>query len=175
MSNLGSQLDAVKSKENFLEKITRFIPGYNGYVNRDNSRELDTILRNTLADRLDANHIKLKNVTLNLSQRGKLFESDGIDKLDKKLQLSVAKFKSAARGYSGAFDVVKVKEEKLNQLYEFDANLFDDVESISAACSEMDTNSKSNVDLKPSMEKVSALLDELVKLFEERELILKTV
>lgn len=175
MTNLGSQLDAVKSKENFLEKITRFIPGYNGYVNRDNSRELDTILRNTLATRLDANHIKLKNVVLNLSQRGKLFESDGIDKLDKKLQLCVAKFKSAARGYSGAFDVVKVKEEKLNQLYEFDANLFDDVESISTACTEMDTNSKSNIDLKPSMEKVSALLDELVKMFEERENILNTV
>lgn len=175
MSNLGSQLDAVKSKENFLEKITRFIPGYNGYVNRDNSRELDTILRNTLATRLDANHIKLKNVVLNLTQRGKLFESDGIDKLDKKLQLCVAKFKSAARGYSGAFDVVKVKEEKLNQLYEFDANMFDDVENISAACTEMDTNSKSNIDIKPPMDKVGLLLDELVKMFEERENILNTV
>ncbi len=175
MSNLGSQLDAVKSKENFLEKITRFIPGYDGYVNRDNSRELDTILRNTLATRLDANHVKLKNTILNLTQRGKLFESDGIDKLDKKLQLCVAKFKAAARGYSGAFDVVKVKEEKLNQLYEFDTNLFDDVEAISAACTEMDDNSKANVDIKPSMEKAGSLMDQLVKLFEERESILNTV
>lgn len=175
MSNLGSQLDAVKSKENFLEKITRFIPGYDGYVNRDNSRELDTILRNTLATRLDANHVKLKNTILNLTQRGKLFESDGIDKLDKKLQLCVAKFKAAARGYSGAFDVVKVKEEKLNQLYEFDANLFDDVEAISAACTEMDDNSKANVDIKPSTEKAGSLMDQLVKLFEERESILNTV
>jgi len=175
MSNLGSQLDQVKSKENFLEKITRFIPGYNGYVNRDNSRELDTLLRNTLASKLDTNHILLKNTTLNLSQKGKLFESDGIDKLDKKLQLCVAKFKSAARGHSGAFDVVKVKEDKLNQLYEFDANLISNVETVSAACSEMDTNSKSNIDLKPAMEKVSALLDELVKQFDARELILKNV
>ncbi len=157
MTNLGSQLDAVKSKENFLEKITRIIPGYDGYVNRDNSRELDTILRNTLATRLDANHIKLKNVTLNLSQRGKLFESDGIDKLDKKLQLCVAKFKSAARGYSGAFDVVKVKEDKLNQLYQFDANLLN------------------NVDIKADMDKAGSLMDELVKQFEERENILNTV
>lgn len=175
MSNLGSQLDAVKSKENFLEKITRFIPGYDGYVNRDNSRELDTILRNTLATRLDANQVKLKNTVLNLTQRGKLFESDGIDKLDKKLQLCVAKFRAAARGYSGAFDVVKVKEDKLNQLYEFDANLFDDVEAISAACTEMDDNSKANVDIKPSMEKAGSLMDQLVKLFEERENILNTV
>jgi len=175
MSDLNSQLDQVKSKENFLEKITRFIPGYNGYVNRDNSRELDTILRNTLAARLDTNHMNLKNTTLNLSQRGKLFESDGIDKLDKKLQQCVAKFKSAARGYSGAFDVVKVKEDKLNQLYEFDANLLSNVESISAACMEMENNTKSNIDIKPSLEKVSALLDELIKQFDARENILNTV
>lgn len=175
MSNLGSQLDAVKSKENFLEKITRFIPGYDGYVNRDNSRELDTILRNTLATRLDANHVKLKNTILNLTQRGKLFESDGIDKLDKKLQLCVAKFKAAARGYSGAFDVVKVKEDKLNQIYEFDANMFDDVEAISSACTEMEDNSKSNVDIKASMDRASGLMDQLVKMFEERENILNTV
>jgi hypothetical protein len=175
MSNLNSQLDAVKSKENFLEKITRFIPGYNGYVNRDNSRELDTILRNTLATQLDTNHMKLKNSILNLSQRGKLFESDGIDKLDKKLQQCVAKFKSAARGYSGAFDVVKVKEDKLNQLYEFDANLLGNVETISGACAEMENNTKTSVDVKPSLEKVSALLDELVKQFDEREKILNAV
>lgn len=175
MSNLGSQLDAVKSKENFLEKITRIIPGYDGYVNRDNSRELDTILRNTLATRLDANHIKLKNVTLNLSQRGKLFESDGIDKIDKKLQLCVAKFKSAARGYSGAFDVVKVKEDKLNQLYQFDASLLNNVDTISAACQDMDNNSKANVDIKNDMDKAGSLMDELIKLFDERENILNTV
>lgn len=175
MADLNSQLDAVKSKENFLEKITRIIPGYDGYVNRDNSRELDTILRNTLAIRLDANHIKLKNTILNLSQRGKLFESDGIDKLDKKLQLAVGKFKAAARGYSGAFDVVKVKEDKLNQLYQFDASMLTNVDNISAACTEMDTNSKSNVDVKPSMEKVSAALDEIISMFEQRENILNTV
>ena len=175
MADLNSQLDAVKSKENFLEKITRIIPGYDGYVNRDNSRELDTILRNTLATRLDANHAKLKNVVLNLSQSGKLFESDGIDKLDKKLQLCVGKFKAAARGYSGAFDVVKVKEDKLNQLYQFDASLLNNVDLISAACTDMDNNSKAKVDIKADMEKAGLLMDELIKMFDQREQILNTV
>jgi hypothetical protein len=175
MSDLNSQLDAVKSKENFLEKITRFIPGYNGYVNRDNSRELDTILRNALAVNLDENHVKLKNTILNLSQKGKLFETDGIDKLDKKLQQCVAKFKAASRGYSGAFDVVKVKEDKLNQLYQYDASLLMDVESITGACTEMESGSKEGVDIKPAAEKISSMLDELLKKFDAREQILNTV
>ncbi|KXK54257.1 MAG: hypothetical protein UZ05_CHB002000909 [Chlorobi bacterium OLB5] len=175
MADLNQQLDAVKSKENFLEKITRIIPGYDGYVNRDNSRELDTILRNTLAARLDANQVKLKNVVLNLSQRGKLFESDSIDKLDKKLQLCVGKFKAAARGYSGAFDVVKVKEDKLNQLYQFDASLLNNVDVISESCTALENSSKANTEIKAETEKTSTLLDELVKMFDEREKILNTV
>jgi hypothetical protein len=175
MADLSSQLNQVKSKENFLEKIARIIPGYNGYVNKDNSRELDTMLRNELAVRLDGSHMKLKNTILNLSQKGKLFETGGIDKLDKRLQQAVNKFRSAARGYSGAFDVVKVKEDKLNQLYEFDANLLDDVENINNACSELENNSKADTDIKPSIDKIGSLLDEIIKQFEQRESILNTV
>ncbi len=175
MTDLNTTLQQVKSNESFLERIKRFIPGYDGYVNRDNSRELDTLLRNKLAVDLDSNHIKFKNTILNLSQRGKLFESDGIDKLDKRLQTAVNKFRSAARGYSGAFDVVKVKDDKLNQIYQFDASLLDGVEAISAACTELETNSKSNLDIKAAMDKIGELLETMVQHFDERESILSAV
>lgn len=175
MADLNTSLQQVKSNESFLERIKRFIPGYDGYVNRDNSRELDTILRNKLAVELDSNHVKLKNTVLNLAQRGKLFESDGIDKLDKKLQTAVNKFRSAARGYSGAFDVVKVKDDKLNQIYQFDAGLLDGVDSISASCTELETNSKSNVDISPSVDKMGTLLETMIKHFDDRESILSTL
>ena len=175
MTDLGTSLQQVKSNESFLERIKRFIPGYDGYVNRDNSRELDTVLRNKLAIELDSNHVKLKNTVLNLAQRGKLFESDGIDKLDKKLQSAVNKFRSASRGYSGAFDVVKIKDDKLNQIYQFDAGLLDGVEAISAACGELETNSKSNVDIAPSVDKIGTLLESMIKHFDDRESILSSL
>src|SRR5438477_11749390 len=127
MTDLNSQLNQVQSNESFLERIKRYIPGYSGYVNRDNSREIDSILRNKLASDLDANQSKLKNSLNNLSAAGKLFETPNLEKLDKKLQKAVASFKSASRGFSGAFDVVKIKEEKLNQLYSFDSMLVDNV------------------------------------------------
>jgi hypothetical protein len=175
MADLNAQLNQVRSNESFLEKMARFIPGYNGYVNRDNARELDTQLRSALAVSLDANHMKLKNTILNLSQRGKLFESDGIDKLDKKLQTATAKFRSASRGYSGAFDVVKIKEDKLNQVYQFDSNMIDGVTTITGACAEMENNAKSDVDIKPSMEKIGDMLDNLIRQFDERESILSAL
>ncbi len=91
MPDLNEQLHQVKSNENFLEKIKRIIPGYDGYVNRDNSRELDLRLRNGLAENLDNNKAVLKNTVLNLSKSGKLFQTESIDKIQNKLQEVIAK------------------------------------------------------------------------------------
>ena len=173
MSDLQDKLGQIKSKESFLEKIKRYIPGYDGYLNRDNSRELDTILRNKLASLLEENKTKIKNTVSNLSKSGKLFDSADIDKIDKKNENAIAKFHSAARGYSGAFDVVKVKEEKLTLLYENDLSLLADVENINSAFLELETNSASNLDTKESVSKISVALDNILLKFESRENLLR--
>ncbi len=175
MDDLNQKLQQVKSNESFLEKVKRIIPGYDGYVNRDNSRELDTKLRNTLAQYLDNNKTALKNTVLNLSKTGKLFQTDGIDRLQNKLQEVIAKLRSAARGYSGAFDVVKIKDDKLNQIYQFDSGLIDLVNNVNGTCSELETNSSSNVDINAAQQKLSDLLDNFIKQFNERENILRNL
>ena len=173
--DLQSNLNQIKGKESFLEKIKRFIPGYDGYVNRDNSRELDTMLRNQLASRLETNKVKISNTVSNLSSSGRLFESSNIDKIDKKNETAIAKFKSAARGYSGAFDVVKVKEEKLAQLYGFDESLLSNVESVCGLFSELETASKAGGEIKEYIAKICAALDDLIQKFSYRENILSAL
>jgi hypothetical protein len=173
MSDLHGKLEQIKSKENFLEKIKRWIPGYDGYVNRDNSRELDTILRNQLATRLEDNKTKIKNTVSNLSKNKKLFESQDIDKLDKKNENVIAKLKSAARGYSGAFDVVKIKEEKLTQIYEYDALMIGDVEALDGLFSELENNSAADTDIKETTGKISSMLDDMLRKFDARETLLR--
>jgi len=173
MSDLNSHLEQVKLNETWLEKIKRYIPGYDGYVNRDNSRELDTILRNSLANKLDDNKTKIKNTILTLSKDGKLFETSDLEKLDKKNENAIAKFKSAARGYSGAFDVSKVNEDKLNKIYEFDFNLLTYVENVNKDFSDMETKVNAKEDLKIHISQISKNLDELLKKFDEREDILR--
>ncbi|MGV8017901.1 MAG: hypothetical protein AB2L26_06910 [Ignavibacteria bacterium] len=173
--DLQSNLNQIKGKESFLEKIKRFIPGYDGYVNRDNSRELDTMLRNQLASRLETNKVKISNTVSNLSSSGRLFESSNIDKIDKKNETAIAKFKSAARGYSGAFDVVKVKEEKLAQLYGFDESLLSNVESVCGLFSELETASKAGGEIKEYIAKIGAALDDLIQKFSDRENILSAL
>ncbi len=174
MSDLQSNLDQIKSKESFLERIKRHIPGYDGYLNKDNSRELDTILRNQLAVGLEQNKTKIKNATQGLTRNGKLFEAGDIDKIDKKNENAIAKLRSAARGYSGAFDVVKIKEDKLNMLYDFDSALLGLIENLNSYFSELENNCSGNLDIKEPVTKISAALDELLKKFDERETLLRS-
>jgi hypothetical protein len=50
-----------------------------------------------------------------------------------------------------------------------------DVEGITAACAEMEADAKAGTDIKAASDKVSAMLDELVRKFDAREQILNTV
>jgi hypothetical protein len=175
MSDLQSQLNAVKSNESWLEKIKRYIPGYDGYVNKDNARELDTMVRNQLASKLEENKARIKNAVSSLSKNGRLFETSDIDKIDKKNENCIGQFKSAARGYSGAFDVIKIKEDKLNRIYEFDEALLSDVTNINSLFSALENNAAANLDVSGDVSKVSSALDELLRKFQERENILRTL
>ncbi|MDD5362657.1 MAG: hypothetical protein PHN88_11030 [Ignavibacteria bacterium] len=173
--DLQSNLDRIKGNESFFEKMKRIIPGYDGYVNKDNSRELDTIIRNKLALKLETNKVKISNTVSNLSSAGRLFETAGVDKIDKKNETAIAKFKSAARGYSGAFDVVKVKEDKLAQLYGFDEALLSSVDNVCGMFDELENASKPGGDIKDVIAKIGTALDELIQKFNDRENILNVL
>ncbi len=173
MNDLQSKLEQVKSNESWLEKIKRYIPGYDGYVNRDNSRELDTIPRNKLAVLLDENKTKLKNTVSVLSENGNLLSVTGLDKIDKKNETVIAKLRSAARGYSGAFDVVKIKEDKLNQLYQFDGSLLENAEAVCNKFADLETKAKAKEDLSAHVSEISDTLDGFLNKFDEREDILR--
>jgi len=173
MSDLKSKLDFIKSKESFFEKIKRIIPGYDGYANRDNSRELDTLLRNQLAMKLEHNRIKIRNTISNFSKNNRLFLATDIDKIEKKNDTAIAKFRSASRGYSGAFDVVKIMDDKLEKIYEFDASLLTGVEEIGTLFDSLESISEQNLDTKEAEAKVSKALTDLILKFDERDALLK--
>jgi hypothetical protein len=173
MSDLKSKLDFIKSKESFLEKIKRIIPGYDGYANRDNSRELDTLLRNQLAMKLEHNRIKIRNTISNFSKNNRLFLATDIDKIEKKNDTAIAKFRSASRGYSGAFDVVKIMDDKLEKIYEYDASLLSGVEEIGTLFDSLESISEQNLDTKDAEAKVSKALTDLILKFDERDSLLK--
>ena len=59
-------------------------------------------------------------------------------------------------------------------LYEFDSNLFGYIENISSLFTELENNSAANTDVRDTINKISAALDDLLKKFDEREGLLRS-
>lgn len=129
-----SLLDKIKGDMAGLEKtMANVIPGYKGYKQKELRREADKLLRDTLADRMRTVKRQLDGLQKDLISSGKFDLLDDVESVATQLQTFIDRVRTASYGYSGLFDAVKVKEEDLDRLYEFDAHMMDYVERIEGA------------------------------------------
>lgn len=127
----GDLRDTVASAMGGLEKLTAKIPGYKGYKDKEQRREADKLLREQLALELDDQQKRMSELQIQLLNSGQIEYVDDLDRAVTKIQLLSDKVKSASYGYAGLFDAVKVKEEQLDALYEFDNRMLDYADDIS--------------------------------------------
>jgi len=106
-----------------LEGLVSKIPGYKGYKDKELRREADKLLREQLANQLDEQRQRLGEVQNRLISQALIEYLDDVERAVGKLQLLIDRVKTASYGYAGLFDAVKVKEEQLDALYEFDNSM----------------------------------------------------
>ncbi len=126
-----------KRKLGFLEKAIRIIPGYRGYKGKEERRDNDQLFRMMLVNRLDELRKTVNNLASRLKGPDAFTLAGGLDSLIKKLEKVQDQIRFADRGYSGWFDMHKVRESELDKLYEFDVDLKVDVEDLEDAFTDM--------------------------------------
>ena len=120
----------AKGEMRLSERILAAIPGFHGYKEKELRRESDKLIRNHLYLQLIAMKNDLRTVSQKLADRRWLDVLQDIDRLVAKVERVSQKVNHASYGYAGFFDVVKVKEENLDKMIEFDNNLVDDAEGL---------------------------------------------
>lgn len=115
-----------------LERLFSKLPGFRGYKDKELRREADKLLRDQLAAKFDDQRQRLSELQMQLISRVQIEFLDDIDRAALKLQLLVDRIKTASYGYAGLFDAVKVKEEQLDALYEFDNQMLDLADDVAA-------------------------------------------
>jgi hypothetical protein len=116
--NVSGQVDPFK-------KLVSFIPGFSGYVERQNRRDADKLVRETVARRFDELWKRTSNLQVDMVNAGKIEYVDDMEKAALQLRTFIDKISTASRGYSGLFDAVKINEKELEQLYNFDLAFFE--------------------------------------------------
>lgn len=124
--------EKVQASQNKLEELASKIPGYSGYKQKEQRREADKLLRLQVARRYQEQLDRLSGIQYTLTSRGRLASIVTLERAVMKLQHLIDRVKTASYGYAGVFDALKVDEDVLDRLYDYDRGLLDGVDKIAA-------------------------------------------
>jgi hypothetical protein len=118
-------LSRVMAEQDVFKKLAANVPGFSGYVERQNRRAADKLLREAVARRFEDLWKRLSSLQVELVQGGQIELLDEIERAALQLRTFTDRIKTAAYGYSGVFDAVKIDAADLDRLYRFDLAFFE--------------------------------------------------
>ena len=169
---MSDLLNKISGARGGLEKLVSSIPGYKGYKEKEMRREADRILRETLARKYEEQWSRLNGVQKRLLAAGGIEYMDDVEGAATKLRGFIDKLKTAAMGYGGLFDAVRVKEAELDKLYAFDESLADGVTQISGTIDALDAAIAANQGVSEAIDRFDDQCRYLVTTFEKRREVL---
>lgn len=167
--------DKIEQQYTPAEKVINAIPGWSGYQKRQKRRQADKLLRQTLADKLEAQRRRLNTAQKELLERGRLDLVDDVESASTQLKTFADRVRFASYGYAGLFDAVKIRENELKQLYDFDAALIDYVERLDTANNHLREAIAQEEGVEETIEVIKDITGEANVTFDQRQrLILET-
>lgn len=117
---MSDMYDKIESMQGGLEDLARQIPGFKGYLEKEDRREADKLLREKIVRVFEALESRLNQYEKRLVDAGGLEHMEKVQSVNTKLRTFIDRVDSAPRGYAGLFDAIKVREPELARLYAFD-------------------------------------------------------
>lgn len=162
-------LEKIKGEMGGLERFVSKIPGYKGYKEKEQRREADTLLRDHLVRQFEEQQRKLNDQKLQLLSSGLIEFMDDLDRASTRLESFIIKIRTASQGYAGFFDAVKVKEEELDALYNFDNALLEGASQLEASISQLSSAIMAKEGVAQAIADLVALTGELNDTWARRE------
>lgn len=165
---MSDLFDKVTGQMDFVKQLASKIPGFSGYVERQNRRAADKLLRETVADRFEELWKRTSHIQTDMVNEGMITLIDDMEQAAIKLRTFADKIRTATYGYAGFFDAVKIKETELAQLYQFDLAFFDVAEQIGRGLDNLEASMGDEDGLKAAIRNLIALAREAVTNFDRR-------
>ena len=155
---------------NWIEDILRIIPGFKGYLEKEYRRESDELQREWLADRLTRSKRAIGDLTRPLADAGQIDILPQIDRLRGRLDKLISRIRGAMQGYSAFFDLVRVREDLLERIYEHDTALIAEVDALGTAVERLPGRPD---DITSALPDLHEQIDAMERRWDEREDMLK--
>lgn len=133
-------LQRVTSQQDAFTKLLSKLPGFKGYIARADRRAADKLLRETISEKFQAVWVRLSGIQRDLVVSGHIDVLDEIEVGAIRLRQFIDRVKTAAYGYSGFFDSVKINEAELDMVYQYDLTLVTLADEVNAAVDNLEAS-----------------------------------
>ena len=116
--------ELVSSGKSGLQKLWEKIPGIKGYEKKEDRRDTDKIVRETIAQRFSEQWERISAVEKDLAKGAGIMYLSDVESAAMKIRTFADRIRTAAYGYAGLSDAVKVDDIALQQIYDYDLYLF---------------------------------------------------
>ncbi|MEJ2599827.1 MAG: hypothetical protein P8Z00_15950 [Anaerolineales bacterium] len=169
MSDMNDQIfGKVSSDLDPFKRILKTVPGFGGYVERQARRDSDKLLRDAVAKRVEEQWGRISALQRDFISQGEIAYVDDLEAAALKLRSFADRVRRATRGYSGLFDAVKINENELAQLYQYDAAMLDQVDAVSHAIDNVEASVGSD-GLPAAFRNLTTMAQQCIDTFDRRE------
>ena len=171
MAGTVDPLGKITAGDDLLGKIRKTLSGFVGYLDRENRREADKLLRATIASRYEQQWGRISTIQRQMIEAGNLEQVDQLEAAAIKVRTFIDRVKVASYGYAGFFDAVRINETELQKLYSYDLQLLEDVNSISSAVDNVEASMGSD-GLPAAMRHLTTLAQDVIDAYDRRDEVL---
>lgn len=177
MSEKKGIVEKTREEMRLSERILDALPGFRGYKEKEIRRESDKLVRNHLYQKLMGGRNDLKETFQMLSDNRLQEVLNDMDRLVMRFDRVSEEINHASYGYAGFFDVVKIEEERLDKMIEFDTGLLDEVNNIVDEVSKFkkETAKQNFQNAREHISNLNDMLEALEETFEQRHDAIKGV
>lgn len=168
MSENPDPLGKVTEGAGLIGKIRNFLAGFVGYVERNQRREADKLLRQTLAERYEEQWGRVSDLQRQMISQGQIQYVDDLERAAIKLRQVIDRVERASYGYSALFDHVTINEDELAKIYAYDAALLENVENLARAIDNVETSVGSD-GLPAALSHLEKLSQDVVDVYNRRD------
>jgi hypothetical protein len=158
----------VTDQQDIFKKLASYIPGFNGYIERQNRRASDKLLRDTVSRRFGELYKRASAQQTEMIKQGQISYVDDMESAVVKIQTVMDKMKTATYGYTGFFDAVKINEKELAAIYTFDMTFFELADKINAALDNVEATMSDEAGLPAAIRNLVSLSRDAVEAFDRR-------
>lgn len=172
---MSDPLDKITAGDDLIGQVRNFLAGFVGYVDRENRREADKLLRLTIAQRYEEQWERIAELQRRMIKENQLDQIDDLEEAAIKLRGFINRVRNASYGYSGLFAAVQINSDELASIYEYDIAMLEGVDQISNAIDNLDASLGTD-GFPAAVRNLVTLSEDASRAFDRREeVILETV